>query len=122
MNLYVGTTETIADAALAYGIGRMPLLILRNMRAAGGKVATPMPLPPPRMLPAASNTTVDSSTSLIVRVGWSFWTSPSTEPHQPGSTGLGSTRIADSPGLVWVAGPLLPISTTTSRREIGAPP
>jgi hypothetical protein len=66
-------------------MGRMPLSILKNIRAAGGSCAKPKPSPPPMTLLSASTATDESSTDCMVRVGLSFCTSPSTEPRQVGS-------------------------------------
>src|SRR4051794_27825246 len=108
------------DATRPYGIERKPFESFIATRAAGGSPAWLKPVPPPRMLPAESRTTPESSTYCSVRCTSSFWTSPSIEPVHAGSCGLGITRTNDTPGLTRVRGPPFPIVTTISRRAIGA--
>ena len=87
---YCGTIDIDTDAALLYGIGSRPPVTLKNARVPGRSLKYPLPLPPPRTLPFASNTTQDRVVLASVSDGWMLTRSPSTEPSQAGSLGLGT--------------------------------
>ena len=93
-----------------------------TMRAAGGRLPTVKPLPPPMMFPSASNTTPEICADCSVLLVLSFWISPSISPVHWGSNVLGARRTNEMPGLRCVTGPLFPIWTTISSRATGAPP
>src|SRR5262249_61838232 len=120
---YFGVTEIDTDAAWLNGIGSRPVAILKNERVPGWSLKNPLPLPPPRTLPFASNTTHDMLELARFREGCTLIRSPSTEPSQAGSNGLGTRGTLSRPGektLSERARP--PAATTTSSGALGRAP